>query len=202
MPTITFWFDFGSTYAYLSAMRIAELAAGAAVPVIWRPFLLGPIFADQGWQTSPFNIYPAKGRYMWRDMERLCQARGLEFVRPDPFPQHGLRAARVAQLALKTDRGAAFCREVFQAQFARGADISQTETLRDCLDRCALPAELLDRSGAPPNKAALRASTDAARCAGLFGAPSFTVDGELFWGDDRLEDALAWANAPHSSEGS
>ena len=90
---IQFWFEFASTYSYLSAMRIEEDAARLGVAVDWQPFLLGPIFAAQGWNTSPFNLYPAKGRYMWRDMERLCAARpaistprGVSAKRPDRRP--------------------------------------------------------------------------------------------------------------------
>src|SRR5499426_3594357 len=96
VPTLDFWFDFASTYSYPAAMRIASLARDAGVAVRFRPFLLGPIFKAQGWTTSPFNIYPAKGRYMWRDLERLCAGLDLRFRQPDPFPQFALLAARVA----------------------------------------------------------------------------------------------------------
>jgi 2-hydroxychromene-2-carboxylate isomerase len=84
-PVLDFWFDFASTYSYPAAARIRPLAAEAKVQVRFRPFLLGPIFKAQGWDTSPFNIYEAKGRYMWRDMERLAENLGLPFRRPDPF---------------------------------------------------------------------------------------------------------------------
>src|SRR5271165_1062670 len=77
-------------------MRVASLAESRGVALVWRPFLLGPILADYGWRDSPFNIYPAKGRYMWRDMERICGALGLPLRRPEPFPQNSLLAARVA----------------------------------------------------------------------------------------------------------
>ncbi len=90
MARLTFWFEFASTYSYLSAMRIEEMARKADVEVIWKPFLLGPIFKAQNWDTSPFNVYPAKGRYMVRDIERIAEARGLAFRLPDPFPQNGL----------------------------------------------------------------------------------------------------------------
>src|ERR1041385_7871678 len=73
MPTVEFWYEFASTYSYPAAMRIARKAREADVTVRWRPFLLGPIFGAQGWNDSPFNIYPAKGRNMWRDLERICQ---------------------------------------------------------------------------------------------------------------------------------
>ena len=101
-PQLVFWFDFASTYSYLSAMRIEDLARDAGVEIKWMPFLLGPIFQAQGWGNSPFNIYPAKGKYMWRDMERLCAVRGLPFKRPSIFPQNSIRAARVALAALVT----------------------------------------------------------------------------------------------------
>src|ERR1700757_3216201 len=98
--TIDFWFDFGSTYSYPAALRIAPLAQAAGVSVRFRPFLLGPIFKAQGWSTSPFNLYPAKGRHMWRDLERSCAELQLAFRRPDPFPQNSLLAARVALVGL------------------------------------------------------------------------------------------------------
>jgi 2-hydroxychromene-2-carboxylate isomerase len=96
MAQVDFWYEFASTYSYPAAMRIGTLAAERGVTVAWRPFLLGPLFAEQGWRDSPFNIYPAKGRYMWRDMERICGALGLPLRRPDPFPQNSLLAARRA----------------------------------------------------------------------------------------------------------
>jgi 2-hydroxychromene-2-carboxylate isomerase len=96
MAAAEFWYEFASTYSYPAAMRAAALAQTRGVTLIWRPFLLGPIFAAQGWRDSPFNIYPAKGRYMWRDLERICTAQGLPLRRPNPFPQNSLLAARVA----------------------------------------------------------------------------------------------------------
>ncbi|PSL22205.1 2-hydroxychromene-2-carboxylate isomerase [Shimia abyssi] len=195
-PTLQFWFELASTYSYLSAMRIEAAAAVRGVTVQWRPFLLGPIFAAQGWSTSPFLVYPAKGRYMWRDMERLCADRNLPFVRPDPFPQNGLLAARIALAA-----GAAgvdmpaFCRTVYQAQFAQGYDISDPSVLATCLHAAGLPAQLLEHATTPEIKQSLRIQNDTAVALGLFGAPSFTVESEIFWGDDRLDQALEWAAA-------
>src|SRR6188474_204425 len=122
-PVLDFWFDFASTYSYLTAARIRPLAAKASVRVRFKPFLLGPIFKAQGWDTSPFNIYEAKGRYMWRDLERLCSELGIPFRRPSPFPQNGLLAARVALAADGETWHDEFCRAVFRAQFGEGLRI-------------------------------------------------------------------------------
>lgn len=92
-PGLQFWFDFASTYSYLSVARIEDEATLAGVLVRWEPFLLGPICAEQGWDDSPFNVFPAKGRYMWRDLERLCDKYGIAFAKPSRFPRNGLLAA-------------------------------------------------------------------------------------------------------------
>ena len=114
---VTFWFEFASTYSYLSAMRVDRMAAEYGVEVAWRPFLLGPIFAAQGWTSSPFNIYEAKGRNILRDWERQAEAHGLPpYVQPKNFPNNGLLAARVANLALTHPQGRDFCRAVYHAQ--------------------------------------------------------------------------------------
>ncbi len=103
--TLDFWFDFASTYSYPTAMRIRRQADQAGVSVRFRPFLLGPIFAAQGWNTSTFNLYAAKGRHMWRDIERICADLALPFRRPEPFPQASLLAARVALVGLDAPWG-------------------------------------------------------------------------------------------------
>ncbi len=187
---VQFWFEFASTYSYLSAMRIEQLAAEKGISIDWQPFLLGPIFAEQGWNTSPFTIYPAKGRYMWRDMERLCAARALPFQRPDPFPQNSLTAARLAVAIGAQDQRAAFARAVYMAEFGEGRDISAASTLTDCLAAVGLPADFVDKSQDPEVKAALFAQSSRAKELDLFGAPSFVVGDEVFWGDDRLVDAI------------
>lgn len=103
---IDFWYDLASTYSYLAAFDIEAKAAAAGVEVVWRPFLLGPIFKAQGWETSPFNLYQAKGRYMWRDLERRAARQGLPPIqRPSAFPQNGLLAARVATVGAKRTWG-------------------------------------------------------------------------------------------------
>jgi len=192
---LDFWFDFASTYSYLAAMRIGTLAQDAGVRVRFRPFLLGPIFKAQGWNTSPFNLYPAKGRNMWRDLERSCAELKLPFRRPDPFPQNSLLAARVALAALDQPWGEDFCRALFCAQFAEGRRIDDAAAVGDVLARLKIePQPVLAAAQSDAIKARLRAQTEEAQRLGVFGAPTFTTaDGELFWGNDRLEPALRWA---------
>jgi 2-hydroxychromene-2-carboxylate isomerase len=194
MAAAEFWYEFASTYSYPAAMRVAALAAARGVALIWRPFLLGPIFAAQGWRDSPFNIYPAKGRYMWRDLERISAAAGLPFRRPEPFPQNSLVAARVA-LALEGEERAAFSRIVYAAEFGEGAPIAERSTVAALIAKTGLdPEAVLKRAESDPNKARLKAECARAAEIGIFGAPSLvTEDGELFWGDDRLEQGLDWA---------
>lgn len=195
MAQLEFWYEFASTYSYLSVMRIEEAAADAGVKLRWRPFLLGPIFNDQGWNTSPFNLYPEKGAYMWRDMDRLCAERGLSFRPPSPFPQNGLYAARLALIGAEEGWGHRFSQAVFTAQFSDGLQLSDRDALGDCLEALGLDSKaLLSRIDEQDVKDRLKTQTEQAQGLGIFGAPTFvTEDGELFWGDDRLEQALFWA---------
>ena len=135
LAKIEFWFDFASTYSYPAAMRVEELAGSHGCIVQWRPFLLGAIFQNQGWNDSPFNIYPAKGRYMWRDLERLCASLEIPFRKPSQFPRNGLTAARVACANAGAAWIALFVRRVYEANFAHDLDIAQPSVLLDCLDR-------------------------------------------------------------------
>lgn len=192
MAQLTFWYEFASTYSYLTAMRIEEEAAMANVEVAWQPFLLGPIFKAQDWDTSPFNIYPAKGHYMVRDIERIADARGLAFHMPDPFPANGLKAARLASLGMIEGWGIPFSKAVFEAEFVGRRNIADEAVLADILAELGLDAPgMMALSNEPEIKDHLRAVTEEAERLGIFGAPSFVAaDGELFWGDDRLDMAL------------
>lgn len=188
------WFEFASTYSYLTVSRAEKLLADARVEWVWRPFLLGPIFRDRGMNTSPFLLDPVKGRYMWRDLARRCEKYGLPFMRPNAFPMNGLSAARIMTAALDEPWCGTFARSVFAAQFKRGADISDDRVLGTALEACGVPPEpWLERAQRPETRDALRTATDRARSLGIFGAPSMVVVDELFWGDDRLEDAIAFA---------
>ena len=195
MTTIDFWYEFASTYSYPAAMRIERRARMEGVTLRWRPFLLGPIFSSHGWNDSPFNLYPAKGRYMWRDLERICAKESLPLKLPPlRFPQNGLKAARIALVLAKDRRIGDFSRRVYTASFAEQKDISEDETLAGILRTLDLdPAVVVAAANTPDNRAKLKAQTDEAIARGIFGAPSFTIGEELFWGGDRLDDAIAWA---------
>ncbi|MBY0363221.1 MAG: 2-hydroxychromene-2-carboxylate isomerase [Phreatobacter sp.] len=195
MAAVDFFYEFASTYSYPAAMRVEEVAGKAGVTVRWRPFLLGPIFAEAGWTTSPFNLIPAKGRYMWRDLERISETMGLPFQKPDPFPQSSLTAARIATSLPDDGTRATFSRALYRFEFGEGLSIADPEVLGRALTAAGVePATTLIAAGSDGVKQALRATTEEAKTKGLFGAPSLvTADGELFWGNDRIEEAVAWA---------
>ncbi len=160
----------------------------------WRPFLLGPIFRQQGWNTSPFKLFPVKGRYMWRDLERTGQAMGLPLRRPTVFPQNGLLAARVACRFAEADWVTAFIKNAFAASFVSDLDLSDPAVIERVLDDLGQPGkETLAVAQQQTSKDLLRAQTETAAAHGIFGAPTFRVEEELFWGNDRLEDAIRWA---------
>lgn len=191
--TLDFWFDFGSTYSYPAAMRIERLATSRGLRISWRAFLLGAIFKTQGMNDSPFNIYPAKGRYMWRDLERVCQSANIPFRRPSQFPRNGLLSARIACCYSDASWLPAFVRAVYRANFQDDLDISDASVVSQCLNAIGQNAdEVLAQARSAESKAKLRAQTDEAARLGIFGAPYFIVGGEPFWGNDRLEQAVSW----------
>jgi 2-hydroxychromene-2-carboxylate isomerase len=189
---VEFWFDFASTYSYVAAMRVEAATARVGARVLWRPFLLGPIFAEQqGIKDSPFNVHPVRGRYMWRDLERLCAKYGLPWRKPSVFPRNSTLAARVAIVGAEEPWGPGFVRAVYSANFARDQDISSRTVIEEVLAQVGADAQaVLTRAEAAENKPRLREQTTRAAQFGIFGAPNFIVNGELFFGQDRLDDAL------------
>jgi 2-hydroxychromene-2-carboxylate isomerase len=201
MPTsLHFWFEFASTYSYPAAWRVEAEAKARGVEVVWEPFLLGPIFGSQGWKDSPFNIYPVKGRYMWRDMDRVCAALGIPMKHPSAFPRNHLTAARVAAAAQGEPWLPAFVASVYRANFGEDRDTTSPEVIGDLLAKQGQPAERwLARAAEQATKDKLKQQTDRAIALGIFGSPSFSVGDELFWGNDRLEQALEFALSPSGS---
>ena len=175
-PALDFWYDFASTYSYPAVERIGALAQAGGVAVRWRPFLLGPIFARQGWTDTPFKLYPVKGTYMWRDLERLCQSFGLPWRRPSRFPQSGLLAARV----FLAGAGAEWCDPLHPAGLSGEfrATIATSPIPRrwprSCGASARTPTPFSNGRSTAEVKLLLRRETEEAERRGIFGAPSFT----------------------------
>lgn len=190
--TIEFWYDFASPYACIAAERIMALPDADRNRFSWRPFLLGAVFAhhdpDAG---NRQRMSPAARANKWRDLERLCARYAIGWFGEGlrVYPPDSLRALR---LALLLDRPT-FALAVFRAAFARDQDISDLQVLGSLAGTDA--ASLLAGPEGEEGKRQLRRNGDEAIAAGIFGAPSFLVGGELFFGQDRLDDALRWGQS-------
>jgi 2-hydroxychromene-2-carboxylate isomerase len=192
--SLELWFEFGSNYSYLTVMRIEELAREREVAIAWKPFLLGPIFKSLGWSTSPFVLQKEKGAYVWRDMERECQKYGLPWRRPSEFPRKALLPMRVALLGADQPWIGEYSRRMMRINFVEDRDMNTPEAVGQVLDALGLPAtDLLGAAQSEDNKQRLREQTEEARRRGVFGAPTFFVGSQMYWGNDRLEDALRFA---------
>jgi 2-hydroxychromene-2-carboxylate isomerase len=190
---IDFWFTMGSTYTGLSVARYEALAG--EVPLRLRPFK--GVAALTGSPTPPFVEGTAKMRYMWRDIERRAAGRGIPLRMPVAYPAPSpVRANRVALVGLREGWAASYVRAAYHLWFAEGLGNGGEENLRRSLAEAG-QADGVDRilalADSPDVISELDAETEEARRIGIFGAPSFVVAGEVFWGDDRLEDAIAWA---------
>lgn len=193
---IELWFEFGSTYSYLSVMRIEDLAVRHGVRVSWQPFLLGPIFRSFGWNTSPFLLQKEKGAYMWRDLARQCAKYRIPWSMPTEFPRLCVLPLRVMLAGSSEAWIGEFARLVMQRNFHLDRDINSPEAIGSILAGLGQPAgEILARATSDAVKDRLRAQTRIAGERGIFGAPTFFARGEMFWGNDRLEDALDFASA-------
>lgn len=190
---LEFWFEFASNYSYLSVMRIEAATRELGINLVWRPFLLGPIFRSQGWSNSPFVLQKAKGDYVWKDMVRQCAKHGLPWMQPSVFPRASVLPSRVALLGADQPWMGDFCRAVMTRNFAKDEDINAPESVRAILQSLGLPADqIMADAVSEANQGQLRAQTQAAMDKGVFGAPTFFVGQEMFWGNDRLDDALTW----------
>jgi 2-hydroxychromene-2-carboxylate isomerase len=157
---------------------------------------LGPIFKAQGWNEPPANLFPEKGRYMWRDVARVAADLGLPFHHPTLFPQNGVLASRIVHLAAARQGawGPAFIHAVFHANFVEDRDISEPEVIAGLLEALGQDADdILAAAVTPEIRAGLRTTTEEAMKKGIFGAPTFFVGDEMFWGNDRMDQAIAWA---------
>jgi 2-hydroxychromene-2-carboxylate isomerase len=188
---IEFWFDFGSNYSYLSVERVVS----QRIDVVWRPFLLGPIFQSFGWNNSPFVLQKEKGEYVWRDMARQCRKYGIPWQMPTEFPRLGVLPLRIMLVAEGQPWAGEFARRVMLRNFQLDQEIQSSQAMSSILIDLGLPAaEILATATSDAVKARLREQTETAKALKIFGAPTFFVGGEMFWGNDRLDDALRFAS--------
>lgn len=185
-----FYYDLGSPYAWLTAERIDGVLPVAPA---WRPVLLGGVFKAVG--RSSWGMGPGRDEGM-REIERRAAAYGLPALRwPDPWPPNGLAAMRAATYASRSGFGRDFALAAFRLAFVEGQDVAQADVLAEAATRAgADPDELIDAIGRQDVKDELREATEAAVALGVIGVPTVAVAGQLFWGDDRLEEAAAALN--------
>jgi 2-hydroxychromene-2-carboxylate isomerase len=193
MKPLEFWFEFASTYSYVAAMRIEGLCRERGAELVWKPFMLGPIFALQGWNDSHFNLNERRGSYMWRDLERLTTKFGLPWRKPSRFPRPSSNPARVAAAFAHEAWIGDFVRRVYVANFGEDREIDEPGVVAALLAELGRPATTLDAALADERRGLLRANTERAIALGIFGAPNCVVGEELFWGEEALGDAIEWA---------
>ncbi|MGC2411161.1 MAG: 2-hydroxychromene-2-carboxylate isomerase [Stellaceae bacterium] len=189
---IDFWFSIGSTYTYLSVMRLAEVEQTSGIAFRWQPFSVRQIMIEM--DNIPFRTKPVKAAYMWRDIERRAEMHGLRARVPAPYPLAQWDVAnRVAVLGASEGWVADYARATYRRWFQDGLEPGSEPNLSDSLHEIGQdPSRVTALAATPEIAAAYEAATDTARKLGIFGSPTFAVDRELFWGDDRLDDAIAW----------
>lgn len=195
MKHIDFWFSIGSTYTYLTVMRLPDYGKEIGLNFNWRPFNVRTILVEQN--NIPFAGKPVKAAYMWRDIGRRAAKYGLPISVPAPYPlEHLPLANQVALLGIHEGWGqdyvAATYRRWFQDRQPAGSEPNVSESLREIGQD---PKRVLEAASTPAIEDGLASETEEAKRLGVFGAPSFVVNGEVFWGDDRLEDAVSWARS-------
>lgn len=198
---LEFWFDFGSNYSYLSTMRIEAEAAAHGIAIRWRPFLLGPIFRSFGWESSPFVLQKEKGDYTWKDMARQCRKYGLPWRQPTSFPRPAVLPLRIALVGASQPWMGEFCRRTMSMNFAEDRGIDSPQAMHELLSSLGLPAHrVIEEALSDNNKLRLRRQTELAAEKGIFGAPTFFAGEEMFWGNDRLDEAIAFCKAQASAD--
>jgi 2-hydroxychromene-2-carboxylate isomerase len=192
-PTqIDFWFTMGSTYTYLTVMRLAAVEKATGIGFRWRPYHLLTILQEM--KHVPFADKPAKSAYMWRDIERRAAMYGVPARLPAPYPaRNSVAANRVALIGMAEGWGADFVHAAYRRWFQEGQETGSEPNLSESLREIGQDAaRVLALAAGGEIAARLDAETDAARSLGIFGSPTFAVERELFWGDDRLDDAISW----------
>jgi 2-hydroxychromene-2-carboxylate isomerase len=197
-PQLDFFFSVASTYTYLTVNRADEVAAREGVKLHWRPFNVRAIMIEQN--NRPFVGKPVKMRYMWRDLERRAMRHGIAFKSIPPYPvDPDLLANRVSSLAAHEGWCPEYVRATYRDWFLEGKIAGEERNVRSVLAALGKdPEGTIARANGDENRSRFDAETDMARSLGIFGSPTFAWNGELFWGDDRLEEAIEWAKT-HSA---
>ncbi len=193
MAKVDFWFSIGSTYSYLTIMRLPEIERTSGIEFRWRPFNVRHVMIEQN--NIPFKEKPVKTAYMWRDIERRAERYGLNPSLPAPYPLPGLVLANlVAKLGAKEGWVEDYTRATYRRWFEKGEPAGEEPNISESLKEIGCDPDLvLAEAQSERTNEALSAETHEAMRLGVFGSPSFVVNGEVFWGDDRLEDAILWA---------
>lgn len=193
MSNVDFWYSIGSTYSYLTVMRLAEAEEESGLIFRWRPFNVRHVMLEQN--NIPFKDKPVKTAYMWRDIERRAQRYGLSPRIPSPYPLPGLVLAnQIATVGVEEGWVREFTRATYRRWFENGEPAGEEPNNSASLREVGLePVRVLATAQSERIEKALARETDEAMRAGIFGSPTFVVDREIFWGDDRLEDAVSWA---------
>ena len=190
---IDFYFDFSSPYGYLAAQEVDAVAEKHGRMVAWKPYLLGAVFKTTG--SQPLLNIPMKGDYARHDLPRMARLVGVPFKMPSPFPSMSVAACRAFSWldAENPAKAKALAKAIYHGSFGEGRDMSGAEAVVEVasgidIDPAALGAALQD----PAVKDRLRQEVEAAIGKGVFGSPFFFVDGEPFWGHDRLPLVERW----------
>lgn len=193
MAEIDFWYSIGSTYSYLTIMRLPQVERAHSVEFRWRPFDVRHVMIEQN--NIPFKGKPIKAAYMWRDIERRARRYGLSPRVPAPYPLPGLVLAnQVATLGIKEGWVEDYTRATYRRWFESGEPAGEEPNLSSSLREIDCdPGRTLAAAQSESIASALSSATEEAMSLGIFGSPTFVVGGEVFWGDDRLEDAVLWA---------
>ncbi len=183
----------GSTYSYLTVMRLPDLQRSSGVSIRFRPFHLGKLFQEMGY--FPFPPNSPKTAYMWQDLGRRAKMYGIPAQLPAPYPaKQPFVANRVAILGLREGWGEDFIRVSYRRWFQQGQEPGVDPNLSESLQEIGQdPQRVMALANGEEIERVLLAETDTARSLGIFGSPTFVVGDQLFWGDDRLEDAISWS---------
>ena len=188
---IDFWFSIGSLYTYLTVMRIDRVEELSDVTFRWRPFSVRAIMIEM--DNRPLSK-PQKLEYMWRDLERRAEMYHCDFPRRPPYPLTNFDLAnRIAVVGASEDWCPDYARATYARWFGEGEEPGSEPNLSGSLrDIGQDPARVIGLAQSDAIGRAYDAATAEARSLGIFGAPTFVTGGEIFWGDDRLDDAMRW----------